>query len=92
MINKIILLNKKPNSNPLILISIIILIVVSIIIINTESYDTYKLIGIKECNEKCYIKTNLPYNKMNIIKNKPFIIYNNKKYPINNIISKDIYE
>lgn len=91
MINKIILLNKKPNNNPIILFSIILLIIIILISIKLDTYDTYNLVGINECDEKCYIKTNIPYKKSNILSQNPSIKYNKKEYKIKDIIYNDIY-
>lgn len=91
MINKTILLNKKPNNNPIIKISIFLLIIIIVISIKLDTYDTYKLVGIYECHEKCVIKTNVPYDKINILSQNPSIKYNKKEYKIKDIIYNDIY-
>lgn len=91
MINKTILLNKKPNNNPIIKISIFLLIIIILISIKIDTYDTYKLIGIYECNETCVIKTNIPYDKISILSKNPSIKHNEKTYKIKDIIYNDIY-
>ena len=91
MIEKIILLNKKPNNNPILLISILIFIITIVITFKLDTYDSYKTIGILECQETCIIKTNIPYTKLNILDQNPRIKYNQKIYNINKIEYNDIY-
>lgn len=91
MIEKIILLNKKPNNNPILLISILIFIITIVITFKLDTYDSYKTIGILECQETCIIKTNIPYTKLNILDQNPRIKYNQKTYNINKIEYNDIY-
>ena len=92
MLNKLILLNKKPNKHLKIYITIIILIILFLAYcIKNSTYDSYQTTGIVKCEEECFINITLPYDKVDILSKDPIISYQNNTYEINNIDYKEPY-
>lgn len=92
MINKIILLNTKPNNHFISYVLFFLLIITTLFLsIFTETYDTYNTTGIVKCIENCSISITVPYDKADIFSNKSYIKYQDKKYAINEIEYEDPY-
>lgn len=92
MLNKLILLNKKPNKHQKLYITIIILIIVFLIYcIRNYTYNSYQTTGIIKCEDDCYINITLPYDKVDILSKNPIIKYQNKTYKIDKILYKEPY-
>ncbi len=92
MLNKFILLNKKPNKHLKFTITIIILIIVFLIYcIKNYTYDSYQTTGIVKCEKECFINITLPYDKVDILSKDPIIKYNNNIYEIKSINYKEPY-
>lgn len=92
MINKSILLSKEPHSNKIFNILFIIILLTSILLSYTyKTYDSYSIVGLKECDDSCYITISLSYSEIKNINTSSIIEYKNKKYKINNITYSEPY-
>lgn len=92
MLNKIVLLNKKPKKNIMYYWIFILMIITSIILsYKIKTYDSYLVTGLNKCEKKCVISFTLPYNKVDILSNKPKIEYLNKEYTIQKIFYQEPY-
>lgn len=92
MTKKIILLNRKPKSQPLIFYGFSLLVVTSLFLSYfVKTYDSYKAYGIIKCNTDCSITITLPYNKVSILEVKPKIKYSNQIYNIEKISYEEPY-
>lgn len=92
MINKIILIHKKPKKYILINIILIITLITSIILsYKYKTYNSFKVTGISKCLNVCKISTTLRYDQINKIDSNSKIEYKNKIYEINNIEYSEPY-
>ncbi len=92
MINKYILLSKKPKNNKIFNLLFIIILLTSILFsYMCKTYDSYYVVGLKECEDICYIVVSLSYKDIDKVSESSLIEYNNKKYQVNNLIYSEPY-
>lgn len=92
MINKYILLSKKPKNNKIFNFLFTIILLTSIFFsYKYKTYDSYYMVGLKECEDVCYILISLSYKDINKISESSLIEYNNKKYQITELIYDEPY-
>ncbi len=91
MINKLILLNKKPKLNCLFYLNICILIFIIIFISLVKTYDSYTIVAINECENECNLNIVLPYNKIDILDNA-LVDINHNLYSIKSITYNEVTE
>ena len=102
MIDRIILLNKKPKiegfnklKNAGIRTCIHIIIIASSLILlissyNMKTYSIKKTLGYISCEEECHINLSLPYKDLNIVNDNTIIEVDHKRYKPTEILYKDI--
>ena len=90
MLSKIILLNKKPNQHFIYLFFLFLLFIL-ILICLTHDYDTYKIIGLKNSNDANKVTITIPYDKVDILEERLYIMYDNEKHYIKDIAYKDVF-
>lgn len=85
MLDKYILKSKTPKNYPILKITILLFIIFIIFSSTIKTYDSYNIIAILNCSEKCTINFSLPYNKIPLVNPNAKINYNNKVYDVKNI-------
>ena len=92
MYKKINLLNVKPNTSKITIIIILFIIILIVLSIKIKVYKTQKVTGIVTCDEKCYIETNIPSTKSEILNKNINIVYEHQIYKANKVNLEDIID
>ena len=85
MIDRMILLNKKPNKSYIIIIIIASSLIILLSSIFIKTYTITKTIGYITCEDECYLNISLPYNKLNILNKETILEIDKDKYKIDEI-------
>ena len=92
MLDKIILLNKKPNNNRITIIFLASTLIMFIMICSIfKTYTVTKTVGYIECNEECYININLSSNNIDKLSNNTLLEIDSIKYEISEINYNDMF-